>query len=247
MAEQLRVERRDDGAGPPGRGAVGPEGLAHGPEEMVCMGPGPILRGLRVVRELVVEGERSTCDPPVPEPAGPLLAVELEIRAVPGITVVRAPHLDARPRIPREDGDPLLATRDEGVRLVRGDARRGAGLRGLLLLEPLFVGAERRAARDKVGVHEEVPEAVAGEGVLKARAVPGPRRAHGAGPPVPGAIRTLREPDPARRATEVPTARRAPGPDLCVHGLRPPAQPKRAVRPRGRDHLDVAVPLEPTE
>src|SRR5256886_15849131 len=99
-----------------------------------------------------------------------------------GIPVVRAPHLHAGPRVPREDRDPLPPGRDENVSLIWRGLRRRPGLRRGLLLEPISVRPQRRPARHEVRVDEKVSEALAGQDVLEARAVPGPRGSRGTGP-----------------------------------------------------------------
>src|SRR5712691_4481397 len=144
------------------------------------MGTGPFGRRVRIVWSLVVQGQGPARHPPIPKAALPLLAMELEVRPISGVAVVRAPNLDARLGVPGEYRDALAAASRQRVGVVGGQARRGSRLGGCLRLQELTVCPRGRTAGDEMRVDEEVSEAMADENVFEPRAVPG---AGGAGRP----------------------------------------------------------------
>src|SRR5207249_5390538 len=80
--------------------------------------------------------------------------------SVPRVSIVGAPHLDARPRVPREDRDFAPTGRRDRVRLVRRKARSVAGRIETPLAQAVFVRADGGASGDEVRIYEEIPEPV---------------------------------------------------------------------------------------
>src|SRR5207249_10758040 len=62
--------------------------------------------------------------------------------SVPRVSIVGAPHLDARPRVPREDRDFAPTGRRDRVWLVRRKARSVAGRIETALAQAVFVRSE---------------------------------------------------------------------------------------------------------
>src|SRR5438132_14233479 len=91
--------------------------------QRVRMGGGSLLRGIGVVGDLLSQGELPVRDTPVPQAVRPMFAMKLQVAAVPRISVVRTPDLDAGPRVPRKNRDFPLAGRGERVRPLWCKAR----------------------------------------------------------------------------------------------------------------------------
>src|SRR3989440_9945504 len=216
MAKELRVERRDHDAGSARGLPMLPEGLDDQRCEMVRMGLGSLPGGIRVVRHFLPQSESAVCDAPVSQSVHPVFAVEFQVGAVPGVSIVGAPHLDARPRVPREDHDFAPTGRRDRVRLVRRKARSVAGRIETALAQAVFVRADGSASGNEVRIYEEVPEPVPSYDVFEAGTEPGLRRSDGTGPFVSRAIGALRKPDTAGRSTEVPAVARNARGDLSV-------------------------------
>src|SRR6267143_1812904 len=161
MAKELRVERRDDDAGPAGGLVMVPKRLDDQGCEMVRMGVGSLLRSVRVVGDLLPQREAPVRDAPVPQAVHPMLAMEFQVGAVPGISVVRTPDLDAGSRVPRQDRDFPPTGRGESVWLMGRKARPFASGIETTLVETVFVCADGRPPSDSVRVDEKVPELVA--------------------------------------------------------------------------------------
>src|SRR5437879_9388847 len=126
--------------------------------KMVRMGGGSLLRGVGVVGDLLSQGELPVRDTPVPQAVHPMFAMKLQVGAVPRISVVRTPDLDAGPRVARKNRDFPLAGRGERVRLLWRKARSVPSRIETTLFETVLVGADRRAPGDRGRTHEEEPE-----------------------------------------------------------------------------------------
>src|SRR5437660_2639154 len=188
VAKELRVERRDDDAGSARGLPMFPKGLDDQRCEMVRMGLGSLPGGIRVVQHLLPQSEAPVCDAPVPQSVHPVFAVEFQVGAVPGVSIVGAPHLDARPRVPREDRDFAPTGCRERVWLVWRKARSVAGRVETALAQAVFVRADWRAPGDEVRIYEEVPEPVPPNDLFEAGTEPSLRRSDGTGPFVSRAI-----------------------------------------------------------
>src|SRR5437764_12860850 len=131
-----------------------PKGLDDQRCEVVRMGLGSGPGGTRVVQHLLRQSESPVCDAPVPQSVHPVFAVEFQVGAVPGVSIVGAPHLDARPRVPREDRDFTPAERRERVWLVWRKARSVAGRVETALAQAVFVRTDWGASGDEVRMYE---------------------------------------------------------------------------------------------
>src|SRR5438128_4336109 len=162
-------------------------------------------------------------------------------------TLVPAPDLHGRARIPHQRGHGTAAAAGDAIRLVRRARRRraAAGLRRVVVplrIEPLgterdvAVGAERAAGTGEMGVGEEVAEPGVREMLLDA-----------APPLLARAIRALRQPAALRRDPEQTTvlvlAHRQLQPDALVAA----EERQVPVRGRGPDDLEAALLLETAE
>src|SRR5438552_2197653 len=164
------------------------------------------------IRLLVREIGLGVGDAPVAVAAGKALLVEVEIDPVSGIAVLPAPHLERGDGIAPEAAharlgpDPIGKV---GAILGRGLGALRAPRQMAKRFEAIGVDAEWLAAADQMRVDEGVLEAVARAQRLETRALA--RRAgqaagavhRGRGPGAGGSIRALRQPDAARRASEV--------------------------------------------
>src|SRR2546421_9110061 len=105
MAKELGVERRDDDAGSARRLPMFPKGFDDQGCEVVRMGVGSLLRGLRIVGDLLPQGKAPVRDAPISEAVHSVFAMEFQVGPVPRISVIRTPDLDAGPRVPSKDRD----------------------------------------------------------------------------------------------------------------------------------------------
>src|SRR2546421_4646353 len=145
VAKEFRVERSDDDAGSARGLLMLMESLEDQRCKMVRMGGGSLLRGVGVVGDLLSQGELPVRDTPVPQAVHPMFAMKLQVGAVPRISVVRTPDLDAGPRVPRKNRDFPRAGRGERVRLIRRKARSVPSRIETTLFETVLVSADRRA------------------------------------------------------------------------------------------------------
>src|SRR5207247_8883657 len=146
----------------------------------------------------------------------PIVAMKLQVGAVPRISVVRTPDLDAGPRVPRKNRDFPLAGRGERVRLIRRKARSVPSRIETTLFETVLVGADRRAPGDEVRIHEEESDPVTTQQLLETGTEPGSCRACGTVPAVIRAVGALRDPDPAGTTSDASSVARDAGGELRV-------------------------------
>src|SRR5256886_8106341 len=183
---------------------------------MVRMVGGSLLRGVGVVGDLLSQGELPVRDAPVPQAVHSMFAMKLQVVAVPPISVVRTPDLDAGPRVPRKDRDFPLSGRGERVRLIRRKSRSVPSRIETTLFETVLVSADRRAPGDEVRIHEEESDPVTTQQLLEPGTEPGSCRARGTGPDVTRAVGALRKPDPAGTSPEASAVPRDAGGELRV-------------------------------
>src|SRR3989442_8388045 len=117
-----------------------------------------------------------------------MFAMNLQVGAVPRISVVRTPDLDAGPRVPRKNRDFPLAGRRERVRLIRRKARSVPSPIETTLFETVLVTADRRAPGDDARIHEEESHPVPTQQILQTVTEPGSQRARPPGPHVTRAV-----------------------------------------------------------
>src|SRR5256712_13225108 len=166
------------------------------------MGGGALLRSVGVVGDFPPQGGLRVRDTPVRQAVHPMFAMKLQVGAVPRISVVRTPDLDAGPRVPRKNRDFPSAGRGEHVRLLWRKARSVPSRIETTLFETVLVGADRRAPGDEVRIHEEESDPVTTQQLLETGTEPGPCRPRGTGPDVTRAVGALRKPDPAGTSPE---------------------------------------------
>src|SRR2546428_8156881 len=169
---------------------------------MARMGGGSLFRGIGVVGDFLPQGELPVRDTPVPQAVHPMFAMKLQVGAVPRISVVRTPDLDAGPRVPRKDRDLPLAGRGERVWLIRRKARSVPSRIETTLFETVLVGADRRAPGDEVRIHEEESDPMTTQQLLETGTEPGSCRDRRTGPDGTRAVGRLRKPDPAGTSPE---------------------------------------------
>src|SRR2546428_13299640 len=180
------------------------------------MGGGSLVRGVGSVGHVPANGALPVRDTPVPQAVHPMFAMKLQVGAVPRISVVRTPDLDAGPRVPRKNRDFPLAGRGERVRLLWRKARSVPSRIETTLFETVLVGADRRAPGDEVRIHEEESDPVMTQQLLETGTEPGSCRARGTGPDVTRAVGALRKPDPAGTSPEASAVARDAGGELRV-------------------------------
>src|SRR5205807_9187834 len=152
--------------------------------------------------------------PLVSAPLLPVLAVKFQVGAVSRISVIRAPDLDAGPRVPGEDRHFPPTGRRYGIRFVRRTARSLAGGVKSSFHQPVFVRTDRRSSGDEVGVDEEVPEALSGQELLNPGPEPRSGRADRTRPCGSWAVGAFGEPDAARTSAESTAVARYADPQL---------------------------------
>src|SRR5437867_12004798 len=103
MAKEFRVEGRHDDARATRGLLVFPKSVDDEGPEVLRVGLRSFLRAPRVVGNLFGQGDAPVGDPPVSDAVPPELPVKFQVGAVSRISAIRAPDLDAGPRIPRED------------------------------------------------------------------------------------------------------------------------------------------------
>src|SRR3989442_5814556 len=105
VAKEFRVERRDDDAGSARGLLMLMESLEDQRCKMVRMGGGSLLRGVGVVGAFLSQWELPVPGTPVPQAFHPMLAMKLQVVAVPRISVVITPDLEAAPPFLRMNRD----------------------------------------------------------------------------------------------------------------------------------------------
>src|SRR3989440_9154808 len=247
VAKEFRVERRDDDAGSARGLLMLMESLEDQRCKMVRMGGGSLLRGVGVVGDLLSQGELPVRDTPVPQAVHPMFAMKLEVGAVPRISVVRTPDLDAGPRVPRKNRDFPMAGRGERVRLIRRKARSVPSRIETTLFETVLVSADRRAPGDEVRIHEEESDPVTNQQLLEPGTEPGSCRACGTGPDVTRAVGALRKPDPAGTSPEASAVARDAGGELRVDRFIATEERQVSMGGSRHDDLDPIAVLQPRE
>ena len=149
MAKEFRVEGRHNDACATRCLMVFPKSVDDEGCEVLRVGLRSFLRGHRIVGNLFGQGDAPVGDPPVSEAVLPVLAVKFQVGAVSRISVIRAPDLDAGPRVPREDRHFPPTGRRYGIRFVRRTARSLAGGVKSSFHQPVFVRTDRRSSGDE--------------------------------------------------------------------------------------------------
>src|SRR3989454_11643747 len=247
VAKEFRVERRDDDAGSARGLLMLMESLEDQRCKMVRMGGGSLLRGVGVVGDLLSQGELPVRDTPVPQAVHPMFAMKLQVGAVPRISVVRTPALDAGPRVPRKNRDFPPAGRGERVRLLGRKARSVPSRIETTLFETFLEGADRRAPGDEVRITEEESDPVTTQRFLETGTEPGSCRARGTGPDVTRAVGALRKPDPAGTSPEASAVARDAGGELRVDRFIATEERQVSMGGSRHDDLDPIAVLQPRE
>src|SRR5207247_9061694 len=202
MAKEFRVEGRHDDARATRGLLVFPKIVDDEGCEVLRVALRSFLRAHRIVGNLFGQGDAPVGDPPVSEAVPPVLPVKFQVGAVSGISVIRAPDLDAGPRVPRESRHLSPTGRGYGVWFVRRKARSLAGGVESSFPQPVFVRTDRSSSGDEVGVDEEVPEALSGQELLAPGSEPCSGRANRTRPSGSCAVGAFREPYSARPPAE---------------------------------------------
>src|SRR5512134_3012211 len=103
VAEQFRIERRDDDAAGRAGPAAGDPGEQAG--EMGRVAGGPVSRHWGLVGTLVPEVRPGSGDPPELEATRPADLVELQVPLVARVPLLAAPYLERGAGIPDQGGD----------------------------------------------------------------------------------------------------------------------------------------------
>src|SRR5207253_1857345 len=239
MAKEFRVERRHDDPSATRGLMVFPKSVEDEGREVLRVGLRSFLRAHRIVGNLFGQGDAPVGDPPVSEAVPPVLPVKFQVGAVSRISVIRAPDLDAGPRVPRESRHLSPTGRGYGVWFVRRKARSLAGSVESSFPQPVFVRTDRSSSGDEVGVDEEVPEALSGQELLEPGSKPRSCRADRTRPSVSWAVGAFREPNAARSPPESTAVARDAEPQLGLDRLIPAQEGQVSVVRSGHDDFDV--------
>src|SRR5438552_17572029 len=170
MAKAFRGEGRHDDARATRGLLVFPKSVDDEGCEVLRVALPSFPRAHRIVGNLFGQGDAPVGDPPVSEAVRPVLPGKFQVGAVSRISVIRAPDLDAGPRVPRESRHLSPTGRGYGVWFVRRKARSLAGSVESSFPQPVFVRTDRSSSSDEVAVDEEGPEPLSGQELLQ----PGP-------------------------------------------------------------------------